>query len=670
MTYLSYPRIAFHSDDAISNVSTANNQNVVDILDFDNVTLKNPHNLEPEAYRDWLMELCDDVQQPGHAPRRTMFGYWNYYGDQLTTFGNAGVTSVLLPGEPAPGDLLATSRVALTGRLVDLDPADTFSSQMFVSSFVVTGTKPDGEQVTLIQGTDPTVAATRFLNFNRPMGAGNFYCVVPSERLAFAPRGTSPALDVLRDAVDAGAGLSIGYCFYDFVAPIMTDEQVEEMREAFLRGDYVLNAKVGRVAGTFGAWDGTTPVSAPGGRWLAPVQSPYVPTPGAHDAPVPLSHGAVDAMWQQRAEATDAAPASPPMFGPAFVVVSDSTVTIDMSATVPERSPTDMTKVDVGRIALYAGDAFVGEIDYSREAYERLGGVAVVPVPATARAAIGKEPLSLRCQADIWGHVVAEQVEFPYAVIADQCVYLNLPDAKGEVEVRVFEPDGSPLARAATFAVEQWQDYNYPQPPVTPEVVTTPPTVYSPQFGFRRVPSGDPRMMVPDTLDVPAGGVARLSLDAHATGCYKIRLLAPGAPSTDPNGDQGSALSYDYYFAVRVLPEDDYSHVPDEQVTWDFVWREVFLYYALMYPVMSQYVPWGPANAPLDPDRVHTLAVVLRELVDARNFGSAMYMPVTRELSNGKRELVRRWCELQLGGDGVDPAASAARRAGRGFQRS
>ncbi len=151
--------------------------------------------------------------------------------------------------------------------------------------------------------------------------------------------------------------------------------------------------------------------------------------------------------------------------------------------------------------------------------------------------------------------------------------------------------------------------------------------------------------------DVPAGGVATLPISAKKTGCYKIRLYPPGVTPEDPNAATNGFL-IDYWFAVRVLPADDYTNVPDEEVTWEYVWSEVFAYYALLYPVMSQYVPWGPSDAPLDPGRVHSLALVLRELVDERNIGSSMYMPVTRELSDGKRALVRRWCDLQLGGAG------------------
>ncbi|HEV2888984.1 MAG TPA: hypothetical protein VGX28_01265 [Frankiaceae bacterium] len=663
MTYLSYPRIAFSSANAVSNVSTANNQNVVDILDFDDVTLKNPTGLSPEEYRTWLMELCEVNQGSDAKPqwRRTMFGYWNYYGDQLQTFGDASVQSVLLPAAPEPDDLLATASVSLVARLVDLDPADTFTSQMFTSSFVVSGKDSEGQPVTLIDARQPTIASTRWLNFSRPYGAGSFWCVVPKERLAFAPRGTSKALDVLRHHVEAGDGVALRYVLYWFIAPVMTDEQVDAMRDAFLKGDYVLNAKIGSVVGTFGAWTAGEPVSAPGGAWLHPLGSPFIPPPAprgagdaaeaavtlsAPDAPLPLSHGALDAHW----DATGAAPAhvevgafKAPLFGPAAAVVGDGEVTLDLGTTFPEESKESKEKANVGTVTLYAGPTRIGDVDYSREAYERYGGVAVVKVPPGVSVT---GPLSLRWRTDeMTSGLVAQQVADPYVVVDDQCTYLNLPDAQAALTVRVFDPDGAPLREPVTLNVDQWQDYTTPS-------TTTPgdplPQVTPPSFKFRPVAPTDPARMVPSRLVVPEGGIATLPLKARQTGCYKIRLYPPQVKPEDPNA-QTNGFQIDYWCAVRVLPVDDYSHVPDDRVTWEFVWTEVFAYYALMYPVMSQYVPWGPRNAPLDPDRVHTLAVVLRELVDERNAGTSMYMPVTRELSDGKRALIRRWCDLQLG---------------------
>ena len=112
--------------------------------------------------------------------------------------------------------------------------------------------------------------------------------------------------------------------------------------------------------------------------------------------------------------------------------------------------------------------------------------------------------------------------------------------------------------------------------------------------------------------------------------------------------DDKPAWWFEFFGNYRVLPFDDYSDVPDEQVTWQFVYNEVFSYYAIMYPVMSLIIPWGPSDTPHDPDRVVQFASLIRQAVDESRVGTALAMPITRELSAGKRALVQRWCDLQL----------------------
>jgi hypothetical protein len=69
-----------------------------------------------------------------------------------------------------------------------------------------------------------------------------------------------------------------------------------------------------------------------------------------------------------------------------------------------------------------------------------------------------------------------------------------------------------------------------------------------------------------------------------------------------------------------------------------------------MYPVMSSVIPWGPTDAPNDPTEVATFASQILMLTSADLWSSTLYMPITRDLSGGKRELLNRWCNLQQAG--------------------
>src|SRR5207253_8672027 len=103
----------FIAQTAMTNPSTANNENAIHLLDPNNVKVLNPPvvvgadlpKMDDAAYREWMTSLVtysypldalQDPKQPNWQP--TMPGYWNYYGDHLTTFGSAKVTGTFLAG--------------------------------------------------------------------------------------------------------------------------------------------------------------------------------------------------------------------------------------------------------------------------------------------------------------------------------------------------------------------------------------------------------------------------------------------------------------------------------------------------------------------------------------------------------------------------------------------
>jgi hypothetical protein len=64
---------------------------------------------------------------------------------------------------------------------------------------------------------------------------------------------------------------------------------------------------------------------------------------------------------------------------------------------------------------------------------------------------------------------------------------------------------------------------------------------------------------------------------------------------------------------------------------------------------MSKMMPWGPDNAPNDPEEIRKVyADLIRTFTNEKMWDSTLYMPITRELSAGKRALIQRWCNLQL----------------------
>jgi hypothetical protein len=71
-------------------------------------------------------------------------------------------------------------------------------------------------------------------------------------------------------------------------------------------------------------------------------------------------------------------------------------------------------------------------------------------------------------------------------------------------------------------------------------------------------------------------------------GAAMLRYQAPG-DNFNPNQDGSNAYHYFgfvSYNIFRVLPNDNYDHVPDSQITWDFVYQNVIRYFYLIYPGM------------------------------------------------------------------------------------
>lgn len=653
MSYLDKPRIGFHGDDAWTNPSTANNENVIHLLDYDHVKLLNPPKLlgadlremSDVAYREWMTSLMtydagnpNDPQgkyDPGWAP--AMPGYWNYYGDHLTTFGTASVNGVWLPGQSAPGedDALVGARLAFNAKLVDVDPADTFSSQLISAAFSLVGPDGAGNPIQLLSGV-PTIAHLRWTNFNRPYGAGTFQCVIPNDTLQFVDEAVAPAsagLLALRDGAATGGGLLLRYCLYDMQA----GAKMPAMYDAFRMGNYAWNPKVGYVLGTIGVWNGSDMTTAPVGRILQLPGWPIPPAPASEEASSMhiASHADVERLHTPgtKDHATLAALPDQNMVGPAVAVVQDDVVVLDLLTTFPEQAPRDMTKVDYGDVQLLAGETEVGTVAYDRATYEAQAGIVELPLSEEARNAVADGSLVLR---DQYGRELLREVNVMQVETDDRGVYLDMEKegetatARGAVHIRVFDR-GEPAADPFTLTVQVVADDMH----LGVANSTDPLVVQQNQLEWK--------VLHEFGVDVPAGGEVDVPFTSTEPGCHKLRFLPRGMAVPD-----SPQFAVELYANVRVLPYHDYDDKPDEEITWDFVYHHVFRYYGILYPIMSLIIPWGPDDLPNDPVRVAQFAAIMRQAVDEKYLGTALSMPITRELDAGKRRLVQRWCDLQM----------------------
>lgn len=700
MSYLSRPRIGFLATDALTNPSTANNENVIHFLDYENVALLNPphvHNppfaddetlpkMGPAAYREWmttLLSCSDPLQHPDEPPgphnqpgwKPELPGYWNYWGDHMTSWGSATVNSLWLAGAnpvtKAGHDSLLGARVVWHARIVDVDPADTWSTQFVASGFSIVGLNASGDLAELVNGV-PTTSFTRWLNFDRVNGAGTFQSVIPTSSLQFiddAAAPDSPAFAALRDGARQAGGLLLRYCFYG----MSTKHSIMDQYDNFSEGGHQDNPKIGNVLGTIGVWNGKDMISTPVGRIMQRPTAPFFPaSPGKNDgAGVGLvaskvrTHAHVEQLHTPGTQLHDDKQLKDCMaaMGPAVAVVDGDAVVLDLLTAFPEigcdpnANGDPFEKHDFGPVSLCLvgpeGSCVpIGPVSYDRRTYERLAGVWEVPFnPATQAKAIRDGYLQLRDDA---GNVLLREIEVAQVETDDRAIYIDLtppaagapPQATGELTLRAFEK-GEPISAPLDVEVQFWVDVMTPGQvnSVNPLVVMACLlTNAQDKTGAYSVVGSSQEKSGAFKVTIPVGGELPLQFTADRAGCLKLRFVVHGMtvdPTAQPHFD------VEYYTNVRVLPYEDYSGVPDDQLTLDYVYEEVLAYYSILYPVMSQIIPWGPDNTPRDPDRVAQFAALMSHAIDERRLGTALQMPITRELSAGKRALLKRWCDLQ-----------------------
>ncbi|AHH96776.1 ferritin-like domain-containing protein [Kutzneria albida] len=152
-------------------------------------------------------------------------------------------------------------------------------------------------------------------------------------------------------------------------------------------------------------------------------------------------------------------------------------------------------------------------------------------------------------------------------------------------------------------------------------------------------------------------GYGRLAIRGARAGTTRL-LLATGAGDLpcDPEQPGSARLGHDELdalghwsaagsIAVRVLPDDwRLAEVPQQEATFDLLYREVFAFYELFHPFMKEEV-----FSLADRFRVNTHARLIWQMCDPRNKSKTYYMPPTRDLSQPKAMLLLKFLRAQSG---------------------
>jgi hypothetical protein len=610
MSILSFPRLFFRGliswDPGLVN-------NGPDVYDAANVKLILPSGVTYQTFKQWVIDSGN--------------GGWNYYGTHtcefpesktLITGGNLSPSGSLVTTDPLVG-----KPVQFGGKLVDLGPATSWTSQIYFDSFSF------GDGQAGVSSERYHRMHSRWINGQRNLGglpiAGGvavvWQTVFPRDQLHLSNSANSPLLKALEQAMQQAdaQGLMLRFCTYSTVYyqnGILNDipqqpRTAQELHDLYRQGEIFSNPAYSLVVGAIGVWNRGELVSAPGGRYLAPG-APVTPTnPAAADA---VRLGSCVAEFDR----------------------PRSLISLDFNSTIPEID-SSLAKASFGPLTLAVRQAgtvtpistiAVGR--YDRAAYENSAGIIDIPVAPDLLDKIEVGELILQVQQD--GQSVAALTEAKFlAQVDERDNYLN---EAAPVDVKIHVSHRGKPAPPGTRVLIARYDANR-----------------------QRLAAGT---ATPQVLQVGPDGTVALSLLPQAPGFVNIGLF-PFAPSDpQPIAPVRLDVTGPFFLCVRTLPFDNQleAQTPDSQLTWSFVYENILRTYDLLNPVMSA----PDIGLPLNDKSVWTTPgrAKLLKLVTADNsFEEFNHMPVTRELSAGKRKLLHRFCDLVINGtlpaDGPSP---------------
>jgi hypothetical protein len=609
MSVLRFPRLYFRGeiswDPCLANNSPG-------LYDAANVQLVLPSGVTLDQYKQYVLANADTLR------------IWNYYGTHDARFENVLITGgAVAPHQPTlTTDPLIGKQISLCGKLVDVDPAAVHTSQIFFDEINV------GDETTGFVGLRVQRMHSRWINFNRSLpqlpiagfASVAWQTTLAKNGLQFFGQTDSALLQAFEAALqrDDVAGLMIRFQTYRTLyfqngvrnkIPQQPRNSVQ-LKQLYLTGENFSNPAYSALVGVVGLWmRNDEAISAPGGRYLVPagnVATASRRSPTGQMQPVPV----------------------PP--GPAVFELDENTKTLsfDFGSSFPEQDQ-ELEKADIGELEFVADNqgtpthiATLPYAAYAKASYEERAGIIDIDLSSHSDNAIIEKiqtgQLAVNCLQK--GKSLPALAESPFLVIGDERgVYLNEGETQ-QVPLSVLL-SGQP-APAGTQILVNAYDTNLD----FVETVTT--------------------------LTLSAPGMVELTCTAQTAGIVNYQFLpfAAGQPAPAQPFDLDPMAGF--FITVRTLPLDDAlaANTPDEQLTWDFIYDNILRVYDSFNPIMSR--TSDPAiYKPLDnQSRMETLVQAIRRVISEANFESASHMPITRDMSTGRRLLLTRWCDLVLAG--------------------
>jgi hypothetical protein len=661
MSALDRPRLHFMGTMAVS-TPTANNNNYDLVVEPQQATLYPKFLAMSDAqFRQAMKTLVlKNLSIVNMGIAEVLEANWNFYGDNSVVWRDATITAYDPPGggRITTGDPILGQPITLLGNqwgdgatpaiIVDIDPTSDFSSQIFAAQLGVGGSGATTPGFTATTNAQTAIPRTHshWLDLARNPAvfpdatfAATWQLALPNGTLAFAP-GASQAVKDLQTAAAAAQGLVVRFATYYFNRKY-TDPQLAAL---FAQGKTVQNESAGVLLGTIAPWLPGEWGTVPDGRRLNPkaVLTNSIPKVFVSTFSLAPAAAAVDAAGKN--VVLD------------LIAAFRDTIIPPPPLNTPPPPPSDLQKYDLGVATLQVVDAAgathdIGAVPYDEATYLAGAGIVEIAIPAGLADTIAAGTLQIVSPASTDPLLVETPL---VAESDDRATYLTLGQAQ-TITVNVFSRGVAPGAPVPVM-VQQYRSLEImPPSPDGTEAVPAKLTVPVTRPWSDRKPSGavdDPANPYAVVTAAPQGGMTdaqgtlRMSITGVDPGMC-ILVFVPDGQNPPPPDLNGFAPAWaDLYFVhVRVLPADaDLDAIPDSDITWDLVYDKVLRYFYKMFPVMDAHLVLNDETA------CRRAAQMLLLLTDASNWDSTLYMPITRELSDGKRRLLARWCRLVMSG--------------------
>jgi hypothetical protein len=585
-------------------------------------------------------------------------------------------------------------------RLIDINPSSPFCSQIYLSSFNI------GNSQTHLGGAVAQRMYSRSFFVPRnissdliiagPIGV-IFQTTIPTASLQVANGGGSPLLDALVQAAQASgaAGVMLRFATYNTVYyqnGIFNDiaeqpRSCAELTALYQQGKVFINPAYSRVVGVIGVWNQGELSTVPGGHMLVP-NAAVAPVAAAGSATVRaavpigmIGHTALEfAPGADLTATTSSLPPLAPGVVQAEINGGAGIVSLDLLNAIPEYTLDadlqseryDYGTVDVG-VRLPSG-AFnligsFGYDQYDKAAYSAKGGLVDVPFqPGVTQDLIQQwlqqdnGLLALRTQGQILS------LEAPLTAQTDnRGVYIDQSQSQQiQLQVRyknALPPAGTYVQVAQYFpwmlelGSSSWSLFG----------ATPPPTSQDPGPVCNALPASPYLRIANPFVPVDAQGNAAVGIASQAPGfpilAFYPLLSGQGASYPVNVGFAFSApgvptIGSSFYSVARVLPFDDgllsefvdcwngtgsYAGQPkyNRLQAWHFIYGKILYVYDMIFPVMDQFMPLG--NLPRVEGAIDQLMMMITADMEV---ASTLYMPVTRDLSAGKRRVLETWGSL------------------------